>query len=162
MIHKLFQFCPKPAICIQKSHGFLACGLIRSAYIWTLEGLNLKKYKPFIRNVRYVEFFISFLVFWPLDKCPHGKLVVNKSRNSVIGRLTVHHYLENYIYHFGMAVRLSPPSNDKLGRGGRAWTFFVEDERFGFQEILISRLQEWPRWRKGSSRWECMYETGLR
>ena len=85
----------------------------------------------------YVEFFISFLVFWPLDKCPHGKLVVNKSRNSVIGRLTVHHYLENYIYHFGMAVRLSPPSNDKLGRGGRTF-FFVEDRRLSFQVILIS------------------------
>ena len=121
--------------------NFLARGLIRSAYIWTLEGLNLKKYKPFIRNVRYVEFFISFLVFWPLDKCPHGKLVVNKSRNSVIGRLTVHHYLENYIYHFGMTVRLSPPSNDKLGRGGRAWTFFRWKT-----DSLVSKKFSLPYW----------------
>ena len=32
--------------------------------------------------------------------------MVNKSRNSVIGRLTVQHYLEYYIYHIGMTVRL--------------------------------------------------------
>ena len=71
-----------------------------------------------MRNVLVCRIFYFVFGFWPLDKCPHGKLVVNKSRNSVIGRLTVHHYLENYIYHFGMAVRLSPPSNDNLGRGG--------------------------------------------
>ena len=108
---------------------FVARGLIKSSYIWTLEGLNLKNINHLSVMFWYVEFFISFLAFWPLDKCPHGKLVVYKSRNSVIGRLTVHHYLEYYIYHFGMTVWLSPPSNDKPGRGGHPMRTFVHGIR---------------------------------